>query len=231
MGAARSGDRLVGELAWPCAGGLGAGDLLFLQPALGTAEQRDGAGVGGQVARLGAGVEDEAERGVDAVEPRGQGPGIVDHRHPVAAALFAGALGDALPVAALFLAPVRGQVEAAGGEQRRDAGDAQLRGLLHDPVHPVAAGDGDAELDGEGRFAVDGARGAQAHRDAALVGGDEFAGILGAAAVEEYEAVTRLHTQGAGNVPRGLRLQLDLGALGERLAGEKAGAVHGGVSP
>jgi len=25
LGAARSGDKLVGELAWPCAGGLGAG--------------------------------------------------------------------------------------------------------------------------------------------------------------------------------------------------------------
>ena len=32
-------------------------------------------------------------------------------------------------------------------------------------------------------------------------------------------------------LPVTLRLQLDLGALGERLAGEKAGAVHGGVSP
>ncbi len=82
-------------------------------------------------------------------------PGVQLHRHAylwhhVAAALFAGADHHLLPLLALLLQAVCRQLDAAAlGEERGDAGDAQLHRFLDGEVHLVAAADHLTEVDGQ----------------------------------------------------------------------------------
>ena len=128
-------------------------------------------------------------------------PGIQLHRHAndghhVAAALFAGADHHLLPLFALLLQPIGWQLDAAAlGEERSDAGDAQLDGFLDGEVHLVATADHLTQMNGEGGFHRLGIAAVDGHFHRLFADAGDGGGILIAIAVEQLELLARLHAQ------------------------------------
>ena len=133
-------------------------------------------------------------------------PGVQLHGHThlwhhIAAALLAGADHHLLPLLAFLLQPIGGQLDAAAlGEERGDAGDAELHGFLDGEVHLVATADHLAQMDGEGGLHRAGLATVDVHVHRLLADAGDGGGILVAVAVEQLELLTRLHAQHPADV-------------------------------
>ena len=130
-----------------------------------------------------------------------------------AAALLAGRYGHGLPVGQLLVGALALEFQhAALGQQRRDAGSAQLGGFFHQPVHALVRGDAGQQVHGAWRLALDGMvpRRLHAHAAAAHVGDGGIPFAAGAVA-KQRDAVARLQAQHL-HMARGAGGQFDLGA-------------------
>src|SRR5690606_40709846 len=92
--------------------------------------------------------------GNNTVEPLRQRLRDIDAGQSVALALLTGGDGNRLPVRAFFLLALAVQAHLDTlALRRRYLCDAKLGGLLDDPVHTLAFGYSDAELNRQWRFA------------------------------------------------------------------------------
>jgi hypothetical protein len=157
------------------------------------------------------------------VQPVVQGDHLAHRGHAVAAALFAGGHGNALPVGVFLVGALALEPEyAALGQQRLQAGHAEFSGLLHQPVHALVGRHADGQMDLARDFPLH--RGVGTDLDLYIAaphardGGSELA----AGAVEQRDGCTRLQPQHL-HVARGAGGQLD-----QRAGGQKVGAVKTG---
>jgi hypothetical protein len=158
-------------------------------------------------------------------QPVGQAQRLVHRWHLVATALLASRHGHRLPVRAFLVAALALELEhAALGQQRREAGRAELGGFFHQPVHALVGRDAGQQVHRARRFALDGVVGSDQHLDIGAAhagdGGVEFPAGSVWSAVEQRDHRTRLQAQHL-HMARGARRQVD-----DLAAGQRHGAVE-----
>ncbi|MCY1361064.1 hypothetical protein D9M69_477170 [compost metagenome] len=201
---------------------LGVGEAAFRADQEG---QRGRPGMAGQ--RRGDRVEDQLQVRFGGLEPVGQGQRRVDQRQHRTPALFAGADRHLAPVRQTLVGALVLQAHfAAFRDDRGDFRRAQLGGLLHRPVHALAARQALAEVDAQRRFGEAGELFAQVDAHGFLAHLEQFAEELLAAAVEQLHRIAGGMPQHAADVV-GLGFRQVVLAEGERGVDEEAGQAHG----
>ena len=149
----------------------------------------------------------------------------VNHRHLVAPALLAGGHGHGLPMVAFFLAALAFEFEhAALGQQRGEAGRAQLGGFFYQPIHALVGGDAGQQMHRAAVFALQRLVRHQAHLHMAAAHFDNLRLPLavGSGAVEQGDGIARLQAQHL-HMAGGTRRQVELGTSGHGQGAMKAG--------
>ena len=130
------------------------------------------------------------------LQPLRQGERRVHHRHLIAPALLARGHGHGLPVLALFVGALAFEFEhAALGQQRCEAGSAQLGGLFYQPVHAFVGGDTGQQVHGAVQLALQRGVLQHAHVDVAAPHLQNLRLPLPACASEQFNDRARLQAQ------------------------------------
>ena len=146
-------------------------------------------------------------------DPFGEWQRPIDDRQYIAATLFTGAYGNAVPVPEALARPFFIEPDdGAFAKDRRYLRHAELRRFLHDEVHTLATRNSLQQADGERRFGVPLERFGHEQACGFFSGCPNEGAILHAAAVKDPDCGTRLQSEDPSHITRLVTIELDFAA-------------------